>query len=76
MRFIFNFIFFGLIFYALWFFFPEAFAKLVDGAGAVFNFIKDLVNSLIDKLNHTRSPASPPVAPAIIYYFAGQLFKR
>ncbi len=66
MRFIFNFVLFGLIFYALWFFFPDAFAKLVHWAQAVFDFIKDTVASIIDKINQTKSP-KPPAEPAAIF---------
>jgi hypothetical protein len=41
MRFIFQFIFFGLLFYAIYAFFPEAFLKLVTWAADLFDFIKD-----------------------------------
>ena len=62
-RFIINFIVFGLIFYAIWYFFPDAFLKMVNGAGAVFSYLKDLIESLIQKLNehrpHPKSPRQP-----------------
>jgi hypothetical protein len=51
MRFIFNFIFFGLLFYALYLFFPDAFAKLASWAGDVVAFIK----SGIDQLTNAHS---------------------
>lgn len=46
MRFIGGFVFFGLLFYAIWLFFPEAFTTLVSWAAQVFNFFIDLWHSL------------------------------
>lgn len=59
MRFIFGFIFFGLLFYAIWLYFPEAFATLFTWAQDVFNFFKDLVVGITDKFNHAEAPQNP-----------------
>lgn len=40
MRFIFNFIFFGLLFYAIYYFFPDAFGKLLTWTRDLFDYIK------------------------------------
>jgi len=50
MRFVFNFIFFGLLFYIIWFYFPEAFQTLVSGASSVYQFLHDLVVAIVDKV--------------------------
>ena len=53
MRFIFNFIFFGLLFFIIWHYFPDVFTTLVSWASKTFDFLKELANELIDKFNHT-----------------------
>lgn len=50
MRFIFNFIFFGLLFYAIYYFFPDAFAKLVTWTGDTFDYIKVFVQQQFSKI--------------------------
>ena len=47
MRFILGFIFFGFLFYAIWYFFPDAFAVLVSWATSVFDFVSTLWHKLI-----------------------------
>lgn len=61
-RFIVNFFLFGLLFYALYIFFPDAFAKMVGWVAAVFDYIRDIVNQIIEKINSTRSPTAPHAA--------------
>lgn len=66
MRFIFYFIFFGLLFYIIWLYFPEAFQTLVSWAAKVYNFLHDLVVGIIDKVNGmtgTKGNSNPPVSP-------------
>ncbi len=55
MRFILHFIFYGLLFYAIYLFFPEAFTKLVSWAGDAFNFIKSAVEQLIQSIQNAKS---------------------
>lgn len=50
MRFVFNFIFFGLLFYVIYLFFPEAFRVLVSWADTAVAFLKDLGGQLYEKL--------------------------
>lgn len=60
MRFIFYFVFFGLLFYIISMYFPEAFQTLVSWAATVFNFIHDLVVTIVDKINAwTGKPVHP-----------------
>jgi hypothetical protein len=49
-RFIFNFIFFGILFYVIYLFFPEAFHTLVSWADQVVNFFKELVQNISDRI--------------------------
>lgn len=77
MRFIFNFIFFGILFYLIWLFFPEAFSTLVSWANHVVAFFKDLFVGLWDKAHNyipqTDNVPKIPTAPAWIFLGAGWL---
>lgn len=50
MRFILNFIFFGLLFYIIHLFFPEAFTTLVSWADTTYEFLRDLFIGIFEKL--------------------------
>jgi hypothetical protein len=69
MRFILNFIFFGLIFFLIYLYFPEAFATLVSWASQVWDFIVKIFKIVIDKLNisdlHRDLPIEPSAPPPI-----------
>ena len=54
MRFIFNFIFFGVLFYAIYLFMPEAFATLVSWASKIYEFLSELVSSVFKSLSNSR----------------------
>ena len=60
MRFIFNFFFFGFIFYLIWLFFPDAFHTLEGWAGAVYEFFKGIIENISNKAAHTTP--TPPAA--------------
>lgn len=64
-RFIINFILFGLLFYALWLFFPDGFAKLTSWAGAIFSYLQDLFNQFSGRLR--TEPAPTTTAPAVLF---------
>jgi hypothetical protein len=55
MRFVFNFIFFGLLFYLIWQYFPDAFKTMQEWAGEIVNFCHDLIVQLIDRLSNLKS---------------------
>lgn len=61
MRFILNFFFFGLLFYIIWLYFPEAFTTLVHWAAQVVDFFKDLFHSVSDRIprDHPQAPVAP-----------------
>lgn len=75
MRFILSFIFFGLLFYIIWMFFPEAFQTLVSWAARVYTFLYNLFSGLVDKVNSmstNRVPENPsPEVPKQIAHFLG-----
>lgn len=50
MRFIFNFIFFGLLYYIIFLAFPEAFQKLVSWVTTLFEFLRDIFMQLYHRL--------------------------
>lgn len=75
MRFIFNFIFFGLLFYLISLFFPEAFHTLVGWVANIYEFISNLVMAGIAKLNLGQHPVSnPEPAKALLIATFGHRF--
>lgn len=63
MRFIWNFFFFGILFYLIWLFFPDAFLTLVNWADHVVAFFRDLIMGFYNKVQHhdtttTTTPSS------------------
>jgi hypothetical protein len=54
MRFILNFIFFGVLFYAIYLIFPDAFHTMVGWANSIYEFIRDILLFLIDKVQEWR----------------------
>lgn len=60
MRFIFNFIFYGFLFFLIWHFFPDAFLKLVGWAEQAFEWLSGAIIQLMDKV-----PSTPPSNPVI-----------
>ena len=60
MRFIFNFFFFGILFYLIHIYFPDAFNTLVGWADKVFIFLRDLVISTWAKIQGTSTTAPAP----------------
>jgi hypothetical protein len=69
MKFIWNFIFFGILFYLIWMFFPDAFLTLVSWANHVVAFFRDLFMGLWDKFQH-QSPAAPAVPAALLPFIS------
>lgn len=55
MQFIFNFIFFGILFYLIYLFFPEAFSTLVSWVNHIYEFLRDLVMQLIARFQAWRN---------------------
>lgn len=64
LRFILNFILFGLLFYAISYYFPDAFEGLLNSAKIAFTYIKEFVQILGDRLNSLSSGAPAPSVPA------------
>lgn len=63
MKFIFNFFFFGLLFYLIWMFFPEAFRTLVSWADQAVFFLKDIFHTLSERW-HSQNANPVPYTPA------------
>lgn len=60
MRFIFNFIFFGILFYLIYLAFPDAFFTMVSWADKLTTLIKDLYLQLADKIHAWEQQRSTP----------------
>lgn len=64
MRFIFNFIFFGILFYLISVYFPEPFHTLVSWADSIVSFVKELFHMLMERISSSGAPpALPPPTP-------------
>lgn len=70
MRFILNFFFFGLLFYLIWMFFPDAFMTLVGWANHVVIFFRDLIMGITDKVNTHMTPAPAPAPATALLLFS------
>lgn len=60
LRFILNFILFGVLFYAIYLLFPDAFHKMVGWADSIFEFLKDLFTQLSTKLQEWGAQKEKP----------------
>lgn len=63
MRFILNFIFFGVLFYAIYLIFPDAFRTLVGWANSIYEFIRDIILQLSSKVQEWRGQRGPQTPP-------------
>jgi hypothetical protein len=63
MKFIFNFIFFGILFYIIAVNFPEAFKTLVSWADGIVSFFKEAFHVLWEKLGTMSQNLPPPPPP-------------
>ncbi len=73
MRFIFNFFFFGILFYLIWMFFPDAFKTLMAWADQLVAFFRDFFNSVSEKAHAPEEFSEPAkalflVLPAFIIF--------
>lgn len=63
LRFILNFILFGILFYLIYLFFPEAFATLVSWANKTYEFLRDVFIALGNRVNDWRGKPSGEGVP-------------
>lgn len=71
-RFILNFIGFGILFYVIYLFFPEAFHTLVSWADKSYAYLRDLFMDVKGKVHQGES--APPVHQA--FMMVALLFKN
>lgn len=64
MKFIFNFIFFGVLFYLIYVYFPEPFHTLVSWADSIVTFVKEMFHLLMSKIGSPTAPPPPAIPPA------------
>lgn len=58
MRLILGFIFFGLLFYAIYLYFPEAFHTLQDWAAKIFGFFQNLFQDVSQRFSDHPAPST------------------
>lgn len=63
LRFILNFILFGVLFYAIYLAFPDAFFTMVGWANNIYELLKDLFMQLSDKLQEYRGSKTESQTP-------------
>jgi hypothetical protein len=74
MRFLLNFFLFGILYFAIYYYFPDAFHTMVGWAQSVFDFIKEWVIILISKIKSTSAehggPGGEPAKGLLIFALA------
>ena len=82
MRFILNFIFFGVLFYAIHTLFPDTFSTMVGWADKIYEFMRDLLLQLFGKIQDIRessgeshAAATQPAHGALLLFGAWMLAK-
>lgn len=63
MRFILNFIFFGVLFYVIYLFFPDAFHTLVGWANGIYEFLRDIFMQLTGKYYEWKGEGTHRASP-------------
>ena len=56
LRFILNFILFGILFYLIYVYFPDTFLTLVSWADQIYTFFKELFIQLYEKMQSVKIP--------------------
>jgi hypothetical protein len=67
MRFIFNFILFGFLFFLISIFFPDMFHTLVGWATSAYEFIKAFIMDLMHKYHGSEAAKEAP--KALLFFF-------
>jgi hypothetical protein len=74
-RFILNFFLFGILFYIIYLFFPDAFHTLVSWAQQSYEFLRDFFIQIAEKLHSGRGgTAVYPPQHALFVLSVGRLF--
>ena len=76
MRAIFNFVFFGLLFYGIHQYFPEVFAVMVTAVAKFFEIVRSIIITFIDAVSGPMKPASQSMLPLLPFIFWRGLVRR
>jgi hypothetical protein len=76
MRFILNFFFYGLLFFLIYLFFPEAFNTLVSWANETYIFLRDFIQKAIGTVKETKKDDLPAPQQAMILLLSFSFWKR
>lgn len=70
LRFVFNFILFGILFFLIWHFFPDAFNTLVSWAGSIVDFFTNLFSGLFQKATEHSKEVKEEIKAAVIFFLS------
>lgn len=70
LRFVFNFILFGVLFFLIWHFFPEAFNTLVSWAAAIVDFFQKLFVDLFHRAQDATKETKEGIKTAVIFFLS------
>lgn len=76
MRFILNFFFYGLLFFLIYMFFPEAFNTLVSWANETYIFLRDFIQKAIGTVQETKKEPVAIPQQAMILLLSLSFWKR
>ena len=76
MRFLLNFFFYGLLFFLIYLFFPEAFNTLVSWANETYIFLRDLIQQAIGSVKEAKKEDLPAPQQAMILLLSLSFWKR
>ncbi len=69
MKFILNFIFFGVLFYAIYLAFPEVFFTMAGWADKMYHFLSNIILTLSGKLQETKGSVLTYSRQALLLLF-------
>lgn len=59
MRLVIGFIFFGILFYAIYLYFPDAFQTMVSWDAKIFDWVREVIEKITGKTNPPHDPTAP-----------------
>lgn len=77
MRFLIEFIVFGILFYAIYLYMPEVFQVMVSAAAKLFDMVRDALNTVMGRLQEhpAGTPASTPHSFLPLFAYVRFFFK-
>lgn len=70
LRFLLNFMLFGVLFFLIWHFFPEVFTRLVEWAAIIVDFFQKLFAELFNKAQDATKDSKEEIKTAVIFFLS------